>query len=164
VPSLGGAIAGLRAPVLVEQCRSPVKCEVSSQLLHFLMVWEQGLPLPAVQYRVSQWWSLVWWVSWQNSQLARRQQWAAWWPNCRHLSQWVEASLRMYLRKVALSPKKARQGLFRASCSLTQSVACTATMMDDFLFFSFCRTVRDLSHFGLSISLRPGLKEVISPF
>jgi len=35
--------------------------------------------------------------------------------------------------------------------------------MDDFVFFSFCRAVGDLSHFGLSISLSPGLKEVISP-
>jgi len=68
----------------------------------------------------------------------------------------------MYLRKVALSPNKARQGLLRASCSLTQSVACTTTIMDDFIFFSFCRAVGDLSHFGLSISLSPGLKEVIS--
>jgi len=101
-------MAGLRALVLVGQCRSSVKCEVSSQLVHFLKVWEHGLPLPAVQYKTSQWWSLVWWASWQNLHLAWRRQWAAWWPNCRHLSQWVEASLRMYLRKVHLSPNSAR--------------------------------------------------------
>ena len=69
----------------------------------------------------------------------------------------------MYLRKVHLSPNSAKQGLLRVSWSLTQSVACTATMMEDFAFFSFGRAVGDLSHFGLSISLNPGLKVVISP-
>jgi len=34
--------------------------------------------------------------------------------------------------------------------------------MDDFVFFWFCKAVWDLSHFGLSINLSPGLKEVIS--
>jgi len=62
VVSFGGWMAGLRALVLVGQCRSPVKRDISSQLVHFQTVWEQGLPLPAVQDRASQWWSLVWLV------------------------------------------------------------------------------------------------------
>jgi len=52
--SPGGAIAGLRGLVLVGQCRSPANCELSSQLVNFLTVWEQGLPLPALQYTTSQ--------------------------------------------------------------------------------------------------------------
>ena len=36
-------------------------------------------------------------------------------------------------------------------------------MMDDFVFFSLRRAAGDLSHFGLSMSLNPGLKSVISP-
>jgi len=46
---------------------------------------------------------------------------------------------------------------------VTQSVACTATMMDDFVFFLISRAEGDLSHFSLSISLDPGLKSLISP-
>jgi len=70
VASPGDAMAGLCALVLVRHCRSPVSWEVSSQLVHFLTLCEQGLPLPDLQYRTSQWWSLVWWVSWQNLHLA----------------------------------------------------------------------------------------------
>jgi len=108
VASLGDAITGFRALDLLGQCRSPVKCEVSSQLVHFLTVWERGLPLPAVQYRTSQWWSLVWWPLWQNLHLASRQQSPVLWPNCRHLSQCGEAFLRMYLRTATLSSNSAR--------------------------------------------------------
>ena len=54
-------VVGLRALVLIGQCLSSVKCEISSQFTPLLMLCGQGLPVPAVQYRGPHRWSLVWW-------------------------------------------------------------------------------------------------------
>jgi len=98
------AVVGLRALVLVGQSLSPVKWDVSSQFTHLLIMCEHGFPFPAVQYREPHMWSLVWcWLP-QYLQIEGILQWAPWCPYCRHLSQCVEASLRMYFRKLHLSP------------------------------------------------------------
>jgi len=69
----------------------------------------------------------------------------------------------MYFLKVHLRPDSARAGSVFWVWSLIHWFISTATIMDDLTLLSAFRTVGDLIHLGLSISLMWGLKLVSSP-